>query len=94
MAAPLARASPAPYESETKELNQYEAGKGLVIRFGNKRFEFDPAQDCKIRFRKSDGTYADAASYPFIKGNTVVAMAPAGLTRTVHLEATALINQA
>jgi hypothetical protein len=80
------------YDSETKEANTYEALKGLFMRFSNNKFEFDPAAGCKARFRKSDNTFVEAAGYPYIKGKTVVCTPPAGLTGTVHVEVTALIN--
>lgn len=82
------------YDSETKELNHYVPTKGLYSRFSNNRFEFAPAKGCKMRFRKSDGSFVEAAGYPFVKGNTVVCTPPAGLTGTVYLEVTALINGA
>jgi hypothetical protein len=80
------------YDSETKEANHYEPLKGLTSRFSNRKFEFNAAAGCKIRFRKSDNTYVDAAGYPFIKGSTVVSTPPSGLTGTVFIECTALIN--
>ncbi len=80
------------FDSETKEANHYEALKGLTCRFSNRKFEFDPGAGCKLRFRKADNTYVEAAGYPHIKGNTVVGLPPAGLTGTVYLECTALIN--
>lgn len=80
------------FDSETKEANHYEAGKGLTCRFSNRKFEFSVADGCKMRFRKADNTFVDAAGYPFIKGTTVVCTPPTGLTGTVHIEATALIN--
>lgn len=82
------------YDSETKEANQYEAGKGLVCKFSNRSFQFDPAAGCKIAFRKADNTMVDAAGYPYVKGRTVVCTPPAGLTGTVHVECSALINGA
>jgi hypothetical protein len=48
--------------------------KGLFMRFSNSRFEFNPAAACKVRFRKADGTFVDAAGYPYIKGKTVVCL--------------------
>jgi len=80
------------YDSETKEPNHYQPTKGLLTRFGNSKFEFDPAKLCKARFRKADNTYVDAAGYPYIKGNNVVITPPAGLTGAVYLEISALIN--
>lgn len=80
------------YDSETKEANHYQVGKGLTTRFSNNKFEFLPASGCKMAFRKSDNTKVDAAGYPFIKGKTVVCTPPAGLTGTVYVECTALIN--
>ena len=80
------------YDSETKEPNHYQPTKGLFTRYQNRNFLFDIAQGCKARFRKADNTFADAAGYPFVKGNTVVITPPAGLTGTVYLEITALIN--
>ena len=82
------------YDSETKELNHYQVAKGLYMKVSNNRFEFDPARGCKVRFRKADNTYVDAAGYPYVKGKVVVCTPPAGLTGTVHLELTALINGA
>jgi len=82
------------YHSETREPNRYEPLMGLYCRLGNNRIRFDRAQGCKMRFRKADNTYVDAAGYPFVKGNTVVCTPPAGLTGTVYLECTALINGA
>lgn len=80
------------YDSETKVPNHYVVGKGLTCRFSNSSFLFDPTQGCKMRFEKEDGTYVDAAGYPYIKGKTVVCTPPAGLTGTTMLECTALIN--
>lgn len=80
------------YDSETREPNHYQVAKGLTCRFSNNRFEFNTAQGCKIAFRKSDNTKVDAAGYPYIKGKTVVCLPPAGLTGTVYVEVTALIN--
>lgn len=80
------------YDSETKEANHYEPMKGLFMRFSNSRFEFNPAAACKVRFRKADGTFVDAAGYPYVKGKTVVCLPPTGLTGVVHVEITALIN--
>ena len=82
------------YDSETREANHYEVLKGLCCRFSNNRFEFDATRGCKMRFRKEDGTFVDAAGYPYIKGKTVVCTPPSGLTGTVHIECTALINGA
>lgn len=80
------------YDSETKEANHYEALKGLCMRFRNNKFDFNPTAACKVRFRKADGTFVDAAGYPYIKGKTVVCTPPSGLTGVVHVEITALIN--
>ena len=80
------------YDSETKLPNHYQVGKGLSTRFSNNKFEFLPASGCKIRFRKADNTFVDAAGYPYIKGKTVVCTPPAGLAGTVNVEITALIN--
>jgi hypothetical protein len=82
------------YDSETKEPNHYQPNKGLYLRFGNSKFEFDTAKQCKVRFRKADNTYVDASGYPYIKGNTVVVTPPTGLTGAVYVEATAIINGA
>lgn len=82
------------YDSETKVANHYVPNKGLTCRFSNRKFAFDPTGGCKARFRKADGTFVDAAGYPYIKGNTVVVTPPSGLTGTVHIEVTALINAA
>ena len=68
--------------------------KGLYIKVSNNRFGFDPALGCKIRFRKADGTWVDAAGYPYVKGKVVVCTPPTGLTGTVNLEMSALINGA
>lgn len=80
------------YDSETKLPNHYQVGKGLSTRFSNNKFEFLPANGCKMSFRKADNTKVDAAGYPYIKGKTVVCTPPAGLTGAVYLECTALIN--
>jgi hypothetical protein len=80
------------YDSETKEANHYQAGKGLTVRFSNRKFVFDVAGGCKMSFRKSDNTVVDASGYPFIKGTTVVCTPPTGLTGTVSLISCALIN--
>lgn len=45
------------YDSETKVPNHYVVAKGLVSRFSNRTFVFDPTQGCKMRFEKEDGTY-------------------------------------
>ncbi len=80
------------YDSETKELNHYQPLKGLTCRFNNNRFEFDSTAGCKVAFRKADNTLVDAAGYPYVKGKTVVCLPPTGLTGTVDIEITALIN--
>ncbi len=82
------------YDSETKELNHYQPAKGLYIKVSNNRFAFDTAQACKVRFRKADGTWVDSAGYPYVKGKVVVCTPPTGLTGTVNLEMSALINGA
>ena len=77
------------YDSGTKTPNNYTAGQALTIILGNRNPEFDPTQTSQwVRFQKADGTYVMAASYPYIKGNTIVAMVPATLTGTVELEIT------
>lgn len=80
------------YDSETREANHYQAGKGLTVRFSNRKFEFATPTGCKMRFGKADNTIVDAAGYPFVKGNTVVCTPPAGLSGTVFLIGCALIN--
>lgn len=80
------------YDSETKEANHYQVGKGLSTRFSNNKFEFNTTAGCKMTFRKADNTKVDAAGYPYVKGKTVVCTPPAGLTGTVYIEVTALIN--
>jgi hypothetical protein len=80
------------FDSETKEANHYQAGKGLTVRFSNRKFEFDTPGGCKMRFRKADNTIVDAAGYPYVKGNTVVCTPPAGLSGTVFVIGCALIN--
>ena len=81
------------YDSDTKTPNNYDAGKGLTIILGNRKPLFDPAKTGHVvRFQKSDGSYVSAASYPYVKGNTIVAMVPATLTGTVELEVALELN--
>lgn len=80
------------YDSETKEINHYQPLKGLYCRVSNSKFEFDPAKGCSVRFRKEDGSFVNAAGYPYVKGKIVVCTPPGGLTGTLYLEMTALIN--
>ncbi len=80
------------YDSDTKSPNHYVAGKGLTLIMGNRRMKFDPAAGCKVRFRKSDGTYVDATNYPYAKGTTVVCTVPTGLTGSLEVEITIDIN--
>lgn len=82
------------YDSESKTPNHYVIGKGLTVQFSNRRFKFDTAAGCRMRFQKGDGTFVNAAGYPYVKGATVVCTPPTGLTGSVNLEATALINGA
>ena len=81
------------YDSDTKTPNNYEPAKALTIILGNRSPQFDPGKSGQmVRFRKADGTFVNAASYPHIKGNTIVCMAPAGLTGPVELEITLELN--
>lgn len=81
------------YDSDTKTPNNYEAGKALTIILGNRKPKFDPTQTGQwVRFRKSDGNYVNAASYPYVKGNTIVCLVPATLTGTVELELSLELN--
>jgi hypothetical protein len=81
------------YDSDTHLPNHYVIGKGLTIVLANRQPKFDPTQTGQVvRFRKSDGTYVSAASYPYIKGNTIVCVVPAGLTGAVELELTLELN--
>lgn len=82
------------FDSDSGTPNHYVVGHGLTCRFANRTFKFDLTRGCKLRFQKSDGTWVDAASYPYIKGNTVVCIPPAGLTGAVSLEVHACIGEA
>ena len=76
------------YDSESGLPNHYECGKGLTLILGNRNATFTPASNTnhRVRFQKADGTWVVAATYPYIKGNTVVVLVPAGLTGMVNLE--------
>ena len=83
------------YDSATKLPNHYVAMHGLTIILGNRRPVFDPTiESHRIRFQKPDGTWVVAASYPHIKGTTIVCLPPAGLTGEVIVELTLQLNGA
>ena len=83
------------YDSASKLPNHYVAMHGLTLVLGNRRIIFDPTnENHRIRFQKQDGTWVVAASYPYIKGSTIVCLPPAGLTGEVILELTLQINGA
>jgi len=81
------------YESMSKLPNHYVAGQGLTIILGNRRVNFDPAnENHRVRFQKADGTWVVAAGYPHFKGSTLVCLVPPGLTGEILLELTLNIN--
>lgn len=81
------------YDSESKTPNHLVANKGLTIILGNRNGKFDPTNPLHfVKFRKGDGTFVMAAGYPFIKGNTIVVTAPAGLVGPVELHLAMELN--
>lgn len=80
------------YDSDTKTPNHYVAGRGLTLIMGNRNAKFDPAAGGFLRFQKPDGTFIAAASFPYIKGNTIVAIVPIGTTGPLELQISMEIN--
>ena len=66
-----------------------KAQPSLTILVGEPVCPRRAAQACKIRFQKADGTWVDAAGYPYVKGKTVVCTPPVGTTgpQTVRMAA-------
>ncbi len=81
------------YDSASKLPNHYVSPGTLTIILGNRNGKFDPSQTGqRVRYRKADGTWVLAGGYPYIKGNTIVANVPAGLTGALELEITMELN--
>jgi hypothetical protein len=81
------------FDSGTRTANHYVAGAPLTIHMGNKSFSFDTTAGSQVRFRKGDGSYVTATTYAYVKGRTVVVVVPSGLTGSIELEMTCLINR-
>jgi hypothetical protein len=81
------------YDSESKVPNHYVAGKTITIILANRHPKFDPNQSGQwVKYRKSDGTLVLAGGYPYIKGNTIVANVPTGLSVALELHLTLELN--
>lgn len=81
------------HESITKIINHYVSPGTLTIILGNRQPKFDPSKTGQfVRYRKADGTFVSAGSYPYINGKTIVANVPAGLTGSIELHLALELN--
>jgi hypothetical protein len=81
------------YDSASRTPNHYVAGMAITIITANRNGKFDPTKTGNVvRVRKADGTYAVCTVYPYYKGNTIVAVIPAGVTGAVELHLSMEIN--
>jgi hypothetical protein len=81
------------YESLTRTPNHYVSPGTLTIILGNQKMKFDPGiSNHFVRYRKADGTFVSAGTYPYYKGGTIVANMPSGLTGALELRVSCEIN--
>ncbi len=81
------------YESLARTPNHYVSPGTITIILGNQKMKFDPNfTNNFVRYRKADGTFVMAGSYPYYKGGLIVATVPSGLTGALELRVSCEIN--